>query len=221
MKVNKIILVGLALVSILSIGCSNGSIKSEDKKSNIESTVEDENTVDETNMAEIENHIPYMKNENGEIDEMLIDNSIIEKRYENVEKEKLTYNSLQYNAEKEESTEVENNEREVITQIYLADSIKNDINYKSILQGFSYASEVNPCDVTYDEALELVKRVLPDDIEKVKSVIDDEVNKEYIYYKSEKGNFRVGLSYGYVMTDEGQKVDKDLIVGIDYSREMD
>lgn len=221
MKVNKIILVGLVLVSILSIGCSNGSIKSEDKKSNIESTVEDENTVDESNMAEIENHIPYMKNENGEIDEMLIDNSIIEKRYENVEKEKLTYNSFQYNAEKEESTEVENNEREVITQIYLADSIKNDINYKSILQGFSYASEVNPCDVTYDEALELVKRVLPDDIEKVKSVIDDEVNKEYIYYKSEKGNFRVGLSYGYVMTDEGQKVDKDLIVGIDYSREMD
>ena len=63
-------------------------------------------------------------------------------------------------------------------------------------------------------------KVLPDDIKKVKSVIDEEVNKEYIYYKSEKGNFRVGLCYGYVMTDEGEKVDKDLIVGIDYSKEI-
>ena len=221
MKIKKVILVVLALASILSVGCSNGSTKNNSEKSNIESTVEDENTVDESNMAEIENNIPYMKNENGEIDEMLIDNSIIEKRYENVKKEKLTYDRVQYNYEGEKSTEAEADEREVITKIYPTDAIKNDVNYKSILNGFSYACEVNPCDITYDEALELVKKVLPDDIEKVKSVIDDEFNKEYIYYKSEKGNFRVGLSYGYAMTDEGEKVDKNPIVGIDYSREMD
>ena len=32
--------------------------------------------------------------------------------------------------------------------------------------------------------------------------MDEEVNKEYIYYESSKGNFRVGLSYGYEFNDE-------------------
>ena len=212
MKVNKTILAVIALVSILSMGCSNISENNNGENSNIEDSIEVENTVDENNMAEIENHTPYMKNEKGEIDEMLIDNSIIEKRYENVRKEELTYNRTQYGAVELESKDD--------VQIYLADSISDDVSYKSILGGFSYASEVNPCDVTYDEALELINRVLPDDIEIVKSVIDEDVNKEYIYYKCEKGNFRVGLSYGYVMTDEGEKVDKNLIVGIDYNMEM-
>ena len=59
-------------------------------------------------------------------------------RYENVKKEDLTYDT-----EKDDSKD---NEKEVITEVYSADSIKNDINYKKILQGFSYASESNPCE---------------------------------------------------------------------------
>ena len=59
-------------------------------------------------------------------------------RYENVKKEDLTYDT-----EKDDSKD---NEKEVITQVYFADSTKNDINYKKILQGFSYASESNPCE---------------------------------------------------------------------------
>lgn len=158
--------------------------------------------------TEIENHIPYINEDNGEID-----NNIIDERYENVNKEELSYDPLV------ESSEDDNSE--VKTQVYLADSIKNDTNYKSILLGFTYFLESNPSNLTYDEAIELVKKVLPDDIEKVNTVIDDEVNKEYIYYKSSKGNFRVGLCYGYKFNEENiEVVDKNLIVGIDYSKEI-
>ena len=158
--------------------------------------------------TEIENHIPYINEDNGEID-----NNIIDERYENVNKEELSYDPLV------ESSEDDNSE--VKTQVYLADSIKNDTNYKSILLGFTYFLESNPSNLTYDEAIELVKNVLPDDIEKVNTVIDDEANKEYIYYKSSKGNFRVGLCYGYKFNEENiEEVDKNLIVGIDYSKEI-
>ena len=158
--------------------------------------------------TEMENHIPYINEDNGEID-----NNIIDERYENVNKEELSYDPLV------ESSEDDNSE--VKTQVYLADSIKTDTNYKSILLGFTYFLESNPSNLTYDEAIELEKKVLPDDIEKVNTVIDDEVNKEYIYYKSSKGNFRVGLCYGYKFNEENiEEVDKNLIVGIDYSKEI-
>ena len=53
------------------------------------------------------------------------------------------------------------------------------------------------------------------------STMDEEVNKEYIYYESSKGNFRVGLSYGYEFNDENiDVVNKNKIVGIDYSKEI-
>ena len=51
--------------------------------------------------------------------------------------------------------------------------------------------------------------------------MDEEVNKEYIYYESSKGNFRVWLSYGYEFNDENiDVVNKNKIVGIDYSKEI-
>ena len=213
MKINKKIIIIMTIVSILSVGCS--SINNDSSK-NTDGQKVSEEAIDETNMVEIENHIPYVTDKYGDIN-----NSIIDKRYENVKKEELAYNSPQYEKEKKAESENKSDDKEVISEIHLADSIKNDINYKDILLGFTYASETNPTDRSYDEALELVKKVLPDDIEQVKTVLDEEVNKEYIYYKSEKGNFRVGLCYGYGYDDEnGEIVDKNLIVGIDYSKEM-
>lgn len=156
----------------------------------------------------VENHIPYIGENKSEID-----NDIINERYKNIKKEELTYNT------KEDYKK--DNEKEVITEVYLADSIKNDINYKGILLGFTYYSEINPCNLAYDEAIELIKRVLPDDIKQVNLTIDEDVNKEYIYYESSKGNFRVGLCYLYEFNDENiQVVNKDRICGIDYSKEI-
>ena len=72
-----------------------------------------------------------------------------------------------------------------------------------------------------NQAIELVKKLLPEDIKQVDSTMDEEVNKEYIYYESSKGNFRVGLSYVYEFNDENiEVVNKNKIVGIDYSKEI-
>ena len=195
---NKLVTILLiASMILIMIGCSKVS---NNEGENI--------STESLSTTEIENHIPYINEDNGEID-----NNIIDERYENVNKEELSYDPLV------ESSEDDNSE--VKTQVYLADSIKNDTNYKSILLGFTYFLESNPSNLTYDEAIELVKKVLPDDIEKVNTVIDNEVNKEYIYYKSSKGNFRVGLCYGYKFNEENiEEVDKNLIVGIDYSKEI-
>ena len=195
---NKLVIILLiASMTLIMIGCSKVS---NNEGENI--------STEPLSTTEIENHIPYINEDNGEID-----NNIIDERYENVNKEELSYDPLV------ESSEDDNSE--VKTKVYIADSIKNDTNYKSILLGFTYFLESNPSNLTYDEAIELVKKVLPDDIEKVNTVIDDEANKEYIYYKSSKGNFRVGLCYGYKFNEENiEEVDKNLIVGIDYSKEI-
>ena len=80
---------------------------------------------------------------------------------------------------------------------------------------------MNPTNLTYDNAIELVKKVLPDDIKQVDFKIDEEVNTEYIYYESSKGNFRVELCYRYDFNDRNEEVlSKDKIVGIDYSKEI-
>jgi len=152
-----------------------------------------------------ENEIPYIGDENEEID-----NGVINERYVKVDKQKLTYDEFKYSGENTNQVEV-----------HLANSIKNDISYKDILLGFTYTSEENPTKISYEEALKLIKKVLPDDIEKVKSILDKEVSKEYIYYKSDKGNFRVGLSYGEDFNDKSIKeIHKDSIAGIDYSKEI-
>lgn len=114
-------------------------------------------------MSIIENNIPYTSEFKGNID-----NSIIEKRYEsvnNVNKEDLSYDTLY-------KTKEYDNESSII-EIELADSIKDDINYRDILLEFTYYSEINPSRLTYNEAITLVKKVLPDDIEKVKTVLDN------------------------------------------------
>ncbi|MEW9077223.1 hypothetical protein [Terrisporobacter glycolicus] len=162
-----------------------------------------EGNKNDSSVENIENHIPYV---NDNMDE--IDNSIVDERYENVKKEELSYDN------KEEG-------KEVSTEVHPADSIKDDTSYKSILLGFTYFSEINPTNVPYDKSIELVKKVLPDDIKQVALKKDKEVNKEYIYYESTKGNFRVGLCYGYEFNDENEEiVSKDKIVGIDYSKEI-
>lgn len=151
-------------------------------------------------MKEIENDIPYIDIGVGKID-----NKIIDERYKSVNKKELTYSAI--------NTYTENLSKEEIQRLN-----KYKLTYKSILLGFTYFSESNPVSLDYDEALKLTKTVLPDDIKKIGSEIDNEVNKEYIYYKSSKGDFRVGLCYGYVYDDNVEKVDRNLIVGIDYAR---
>lgn len=43
-------------------------------------------------------------------------------------------------------------------------------------------------------------------------------NKGYIYYKSSKGNFRVGVCYGEEYDSE--EIHNNSVVGLDYSKEF-
>ena len=191
MKLKKKIIITICLISMLSVGCST---KSTESHKNI-------------SMKNIENHIPYVDKNNGKID-----NAIINKRYEIVKKEELTYNPKEYHLTEEE--------KKMIRPEYLDDVINNNLSYKNILLGFTYSSEINPCNLAYDDAIKLIKKVLPDDIKQVDLKVDEEVNKEYIYYKSSKGDFKVGLCYSYEFNDENlEVVNKDRICGIDYSKE--
>lgn len=194
MKARKKAVIAICLVSILNMGCSN---KEND---------------DKLSMKNIENDIPYIDMYSGEID-----NNIINERYENVKKEELSYD-IAYDYEVEADGKIKTDDSDRITEVYLATGY--DTNYRSILEGFTYYSEQNPVDLTYDEAMELVKKVLPDDIKQVDLIVDEEVNKEYIYYESSKGNFMVGLCYAYEFNDENvEVVNKSKIVGIDYRKE--
>ncbi len=150
----------------------------------------------------------YFDSKSGEVDD-----SVVSERYKKVKKEDLTYNSLDKVAEQD-------GEKSSIV-LQRADSIKDDVDYKVILLGFTYPAEESLISLTYDEAIKLVQKVLPDDIEKVNSVLDKEVNKEYIYYKSGKCNFRVGLCYGWeFFSDNLNEIHKNAVVGIDYSKEI-
>lgn len=194
MKISKKVITIICLVSTLNIGCSN-------KEDN-----------DKLSMKNIENDIPYIDMYSGEID-----NNIINERYENVKKEELIYECA-YDYEVEADGKINTDDSDRITEVYFAKGY--DTNYRSILEGFTYYSEQNPVNITYDEAIELVKKVLPDDIKQVDLKIDENLNKEYIYYESSKGNFRVGLCYAYEFNDENvEVVNKTKVVGIDYSKE--
>ena len=46
-------------------------------------------------------------------------------------------------------------------------------------------------------------------------------NKEYVYYKSDKVNFRVGLSdCSEFKSDDLEEIHKNTVLGIDYSKEI-
>lgn len=199
---DKLIIV-ILITCILAIGCNKNTYKeyTAPNESNQEVVVDEEND------------IPYIKSESGEIDYINIDNNVINERYEKVNKEELQYNVVSYN-NKNVSKEGQ------ITKVESAEPIA-DKNYSNILLGYTYASEINPTSLTYEEAMDLIKKVLPDDIVKEKEVEDTDFNKKYIFYSSEKGNFVVGLCYGYEFNENNEEeLRKNIIVGIDYLKEI-
>lgn len=204
MKNKRKLIIAILIVCILVvIGCNKNTNKeyTASNKSNQEVVVDEEND------------IPYIKSESGEIDYININNSVINERYEKVNKEELQYKVVSYN-NKNASQEGQ------ITKVELAEPIANK-NYSNILLGYTYASEVNPTSVTYKEAMDLINKVLPDYIVKEKEVEDTNFNKKYIFYRSEKGNFVVGLCYGYEFNENNEEeLRKDIIIGIDYLKEI-
>lgn len=204
------ILIMISTLSFLLVGCNDIN---NNKSTNVE-PLQEQQELNKTDLhdKDIENHTPYIDNYSGEIDV-----AIINERYNNVNKEELTYDAIDI----ESIIEEHNDNPDNITKIYFVEDPNGDASYRSILEGYSYKSEGNVFNFTYDEAIELAKKVLPDDIEKVDSVLNKEHNAEYIYYKSSKGNFRVNLFYINDISDKSiDEIHKGHIDGITYSKEF-
>jgi len=146
-----------------------------------------------------------------------IDNTIISERYKNVKKEDLTYKVAQKSYYFYES------EDDLVSSSRLSE-IPNidDKKYGYILKDYTYACEVNPTDITYDEALDLIYKVLPDDIKKEREKFNknNEIKNTNLIFSSSKGNFIVNLVHPIISYESGNEtVDTNSVVGISYLRE--
>ena len=208
MKIKRKILMTISMISLLFIGCSNTNSNQNMK---VESKQE-QNELNKASLDNIEHDVPYANLDTGEIDM-----EIINERYNNVDKQKLNYDAIDMDALVEEHNSNPDNR----TKIYIAEQPNGDTSYKTILEGYSYISEGNVFNFTYSEAIDLAKKVLPDDIEEVDYILNKELNTEYKYYTSSKGNFRVNLRYANDFSDKDiDKIHKDSIIAISYSKEF-
>lgn len=145
------------------------------------------------------------------------DNSVIKKRYDNVNKEQLTYEIVPQSGYFYES------ENEIVYSFRLNEipSINNK-KYLHILQDYTYACELNPTKLSYDEAIKLISKVLPSDIKKEREKLKD--GDEYlirsIIYSSSKGNFIVQLVHPKTEDENLKKATNlDSVIGISYLKE--
>jgi hypothetical protein len=136
----------------------------------------------------------------------------IEQRYEEVNKSKLSY-EITPNMNTYET------ENSFVGTTLLGEIPRyDDKTYGHVLEDFTYYSEENPTNVSYEKALELASSVLPDDIKEERVKYDEEVGKSYIVYSSSQGNFVLGLVHGF--NEDNITYNKDRVVGIDYQKEI-
>lgn len=140
-----------------------------------------------------------------------------DKRYEEIkDKSQIDYNSTIYDSL---FYETENG----LSTIELISEIPriNDKSYTYILDKFSYCSELDSIDISLDEAIRKIEKVLPDDIVENKRKIDTNTGNIYIFYTSSIGNFVVSLKTGILeCINETYSYDMDRIVGISYLKEI-
>jgi len=166
------------------------------------------NEASNSNSSIIINNIPYD-------DEP--DNSVIKKRYDNVNKGQLTYGIVPQSGYFYES------ENEIVSSFRLNEipTIDNK-KYWYILQDYTYACELNPTKLPYDEAIKLISKVLPSDIKKEREKLKD--GDLYlirsIIYSSSKGNFIVELVHPKIEDKNLKKTTNfDSVIGISYLKE--
>jgi len=196
MKRFKFVYIGIAIMTLSMVGCKDKpNVKEEvpNKEFSISCTI-----IDNTNKDEI-------------------DNTVIAERYENVKKEDLTYEVVPEYHYFYESKD------DLVSSYYLGEiSNIDDKKYGYILQDYTYACLVNSIDITYDEALDLIYKVLPDDVRKEREKFNENGKSKQtnIIFSSSKGNFVVGLAHPMVSCVKGvETIDTNAVVGISYLKE--
>ncbi len=194
-----------SIITISIIGCEK-----RDDKSILNTEIQDIGIYNE-------NERPYLKSlEDVEENIREVDNELIYKQYEKVNKNDLKYETV------EDAELVFEHSTGLAIESPLQDlKPVNDKRYTDILLGYQYWTEENPTYMTYDEAIDMVKKVLPDDIVKEKVLEDTNNGFSNIFYKSSKGNFIV--SFKHPIEEETAysiKTDNSTVIGISYYKEV-
>lgn len=144
------------------------------------------------------------------------DNIEIDRRYKNIDKSKLDYTPTP-----SPTSYCETQTSFVGTESGIP-SIDNK-KYQQTLPLYTYFCEVNPTKVTYEEAIKLIKSVLPDDVKELRKKYDSSTSKTYIIYSSNQGNFVVGLAFSYDESHTDNFIPdytRNTVVGIDYMKQI-
>ena len=206
-------LIILLILSITAIGCTS----QDNSKTTANNT---KNNTVETNKNNTKNNTSKKYQNTPEAQKILEENqeenNEKDKRYKKIDKATLDYNTTYSSSTYYETEDCFAGSHADIPAI-------DNKKYKEILKDYTYASEVNPTKVTYEDAIKLAKSVLPYDIKEIRKKYDSATTKTYIVYSSEQGNFIVGFAYdykeshtdGFIPTDT-----KNIVVGIDYMKEI-
>lgn len=194
----KLSVTSLLIIPLLLFGCST---QKQAENKNYTSQIKENTTFTQTlNIGENE---PSTKSTN------------IKERYKLVDKKTLKYeikNSDYYSYETADT----------FVESGLLSEIPNIDNktYGSILTSYTYESEINPTNVSFDKAISLAKSLLPDDIKEERIKKDPYTSKYYIVYSSTIGNFVLGLVPEDPMNPTDTPLSSKNIVGINYMREI-
>lgn len=171
----KVILILVFLVAVFLAGCSKNN--NEINKS--------------SKIMKGENEISYQIDDT-EREGHILDMGEIFARYDEVDKKGLKYEGLD---DRQIYIECENGSLK-IEENNDTKSLDNK-KYKKILLGFSIESDaLETYFFSYSDAKDMLKKVLPSDIQLEKTVKMEETNYMYQYYKSSKGKFVVEFQFG-------------------------
>lgn len=208
-------LIILLILSITAIGCtSQDTIKTTAKNNTVETNknnTENDTSKKYQNTPEAQKILEANQEEDNEKD-----NTKIDKRYKEVDKSTLDYNTSYSSSIYYETKDSIVGSNADIPPI-------DNKKYKEILKDYTYAGEVNPTKVTYEDAIKLAKSVLPYDIKEIRKKYDSSTTKTYIIYSSEQGNFIVGFAYDYKESHTNGFISTathNIVVGIDYMKEI-
>lgn len=99
----------------------------------------------------------------------------------------------------------------------------DDKKYGYILQEYTYATEVNSTKMRLEDAMDLIKSVLPDDINELRRKYDESTQHTDIVYNTSQGNFIASVAYDL---EQAESIEfdpnnlNDMIIGISYMKEI-
>lgn len=204
---------GTFLVSSIFItGCSNTSKESEAiKQEGKSNSIVSENS-DIENTPPVKLAVAAKDSESGK-DQYQTDSDAVLKRYDSVDKSKLTYETKMVGDHK--GTYFYESSNGFILKCKENDDLKpiNDKIYHKMLLGYSYNSIENP--LSTNDALDKIALILPDDAVKTGEKTYD--TGEIIHFDSSKGEFLVDLGFAYSSNKkEPVEYDKNKIMRLNY-----